>query len=514
MEINYDKLVKEWSNRMSGRAPIYTNRYHRTVLREVMKDFGYPLWLLGEIAQKKQKATPAKEKKLLKKLGMKKYPQEIDNVYNGYYKTGTLSDGGGKTAFPKKKTFTLNDLKLYATKFDKPLFVTTAASVVKVRTPYGLRICQLGVSGAKKITIQKGVRKGGPSDSYFEKVSTLYQFVTKMGKNVLVKDKLPPGIGYEKMQVDNLIDNMATIFPMSNMATLDLNVDGIGMGVKINDVIKVPGSPKADISLGADKKPNFYISYKHGDYYDATGKELPASFQQYGSVKSFFDKQFISKAQGSGMETLINDFLDACIPKATYNVKNVTGIRKTDDLEVELQIDGKTWKKAPTQSVDIWSENFTWVENVFSGKGHGGGGVSKTNLHIVDKSGFSYRRALLNKGADGEKIAMMSIFGLDYGSGKPGINNVDILMQDSTSIQVEVDVDKNTILMFPQHYMLNPDLTGSQIKFPKFAKQYEPYFVIRYTGSMNIGWNGGKDLFVGARFLVNPESQSKGGTDI
>ena len=43
MKINYDKLVKEWSDRMSGRAPIYTNRYHRTVLRDVMKDFGYSL---------------------------------------------------------------------------------------------------------------------------------------------------------------------------------------------------------------------------------------------------------------------------------------------------------------------------------------------------------------------------------------------------------------------------------------------------------------------------------------
>ena len=48
MEINYDKLVKEWSDRMNGRAPLYTNRYHRTVLRKVMKDFGYPLELLGE----------------------------------------------------------------------------------------------------------------------------------------------------------------------------------------------------------------------------------------------------------------------------------------------------------------------------------------------------------------------------------------------------------------------------------------------------------------------------------
>jgi len=48
MKINYDKLVREWSERMNDRAPIYTNRYHRTVLREVMKDFGYPLELLGE----------------------------------------------------------------------------------------------------------------------------------------------------------------------------------------------------------------------------------------------------------------------------------------------------------------------------------------------------------------------------------------------------------------------------------------------------------------------------------
>jgi len=38
--------------------------------------------------------------------------------------------------------------------------------------------------------------------------------------------------------------------------------------------------------------------------------------------------------------------------------------------------------------------------------------------------------------------------------------------------------------------------------------------VIRFTGEMNIGWNGGKDIFIGARFLINPASQSKGETDI
>ena len=49
MKINYDKLVREWSERMNDRAPIYTNRYHRTVLREVMKDFGYPLELVDGV---------------------------------------------------------------------------------------------------------------------------------------------------------------------------------------------------------------------------------------------------------------------------------------------------------------------------------------------------------------------------------------------------------------------------------------------------------------------------------
>lgn len=89
MEINYDKLVKEWSNRMSGRAPIYTNRYHRTVLRGVMKDFGYPLELLGEMPLNSPSVEKIyKEKKLsasilkiankwvndyIKELGNKKY---------------------------------------------------------------------------------------------------------------------------------------------------------------------------------------------------------------------------------------------------------------------------------------------------------------------------------------------------------------------------------------------------------------------------------------------------------
>ena len=50
--------------------------------------------------------------------------------------------------------------------------------------------------------------------------------------------------------------------------------------------------------------------------------------------------------------------------------------------------------------------------------------------------------------------------------------------------------------------------------FPKFAENYEPFFVVRYTGEMNVGWNNGKDIIIGGRVLIMPRSQTKEGTDI
>ena len=78
MEINYDKLVKEWSNRLNGREPIYTNRYHKSVLRDVMKDFGYPLELVdGFQPINEAEFTP-------KQMAKTKYqPQWLDYINNG-----------------------------------------------------------------------------------------------------------------------------------------------------------------------------------------------------------------------------------------------------------------------------------------------------------------------------------------------------------------------------------------------------------------------------------------------
>ena len=501
MITDLNKIADEWSYRVGSID--YKDETHLYHLNEILREFGWTQEVIDEISQNliEQKEPPKKDVDLLKRLGMEKYPDKMQDVYDGIYKSLPLSAGSGETAFSKSK-YTLNDLKLYSSKFDKKIFVTTAGSVKKVRTPYGIRIAQLNVSTSDK-----------PTKAYFGKVYTLYQYVKAMGSKVELKEKLPPGIGYEKMQVDNMVSRINGIFPMSDSLPLQLHIDGQDMGVDINSSVKVPGSPKADMALGQGKKGNFWISYKHGDYVDKSGKELPASFQQYGSLKSFFTKQFTNKAKDVGIEELINDFLDKCKSKATYIIKNVTGV-KEENKKIFLQTENKIWKEAPTQNPKIWGKNKTWLTNSLKK-------AKKTNLHIVDKSGFSYRRALLDKGAAGKKIVMMSIFGEDYATGKPGKNNVDCLLQDSAAMDVammmgdeDLAVGINITPGSTGHYMLNPKIHGGSEDIPTFAKQYEPYLVIRFTGEMNIGWNGGADMFIGARFLINPESQSKADTDI
>ena len=497
---NLQKILKEWSYRVGVIKP--NDEAHLFQLQTILANEGWPLGVINEVIQRltEQKEPPQSDIDLLKRLGMEKYPDKISDVYDGVYKSLPLGKGSGETAF-SKSDYTLNDLKLYSTKYDKKVFVTTAGSVKKIRSPYGIRIAQLNVSTSNN-----------PTEAYFGKVYTLYQFVKSMGSKVELVEKLAPGIGYEKMQVDNMVTKMNNIFPMSDSLPLQLHIDGKDMKVDINSSIKVPGSPKADMALGQGKKGNFWISYKHGDYLDKTGKQLPASFQQYGSLKSFFTKQFTNKAKDAGIEKLINDFLNKCVSKATYNIKDVTGV-KEENKKIFLQTKNKTWKEAPTQNPKIWGKNRKWLENALKK-------TKKTNLHIVDKSGFSYRRALLNQGSAGKKIVMMSIFGEDYPTGKSGVNNVDCLLQDSAAMDIEMMMNDDIavgINITPGntgHYMLNPKIHGGGDKLPSFTEQYEPYLVIRFTGEMNIGWNGGKDIFIGARFLINPASQSKGGTDI
>ena len=210
---NWNKILKEWSYRVGVIKP--TDNEHLKDLKTILIREGWSHDVVNDFITNlnEQKEPPQKEVELLKRLGMEKYPDKIKSVYDGLYKSLPLGKGSGETAF-KKSDYTLNDLKLYSTKFDKKVFLTTAGSVKKIRSPYGIRIAQLNVSTSNN-----------PTEAYFGKVYTLYQFVKSMGSKVELVDKLAPGIGYEKMQVDNMVLKMKNIFPMSDSLPLQLHID-------------------------------------------------------------------------------------------------------------------------------------------------------------------------------------------------------------------------------------------------------------------------------------------------
>ena len=78
-----------------------------------------------------------------------------------------------------------------------------------------------------------------------------------------------------------------------------------------------------------------------------------------------------------------------------------------------------------------------------------------------------------------KKIALLSVFGKDYGDGKPGKNNVDVLMQDAAPFSISLQTDKdgnakgiNIDASNRGHIMFNPELHSGKKEFPKFAKNY------------------------------------------
>jgi len=428
------------------------------------------------------------------KLGGKDITQEsVDRITE--FKPGSLVSGGGNTYAPGKKEWSLQDLKSALTK-EGQLVITTAASVTKVRTQYGERVCQLNKSGVNQNT-----------DKHLSRVLTLLNLL-QLGVNTV--PKMAPGIGYETMQVDNL-EKWVNENLGKKAKPLPLIINGKDSGVKINGAAKVTGVPKSDLAFGIDGKANFFISYKHGAMYDMTGNELKSAFQQYGSVSSFYNPKFTKQVDSvKGLKPVIEKFISATankVKKSSESFKNVTGIKKQNKKWVLISNGKDVTPK--DQNDTVWG---SWYDRINK--------LSKPikNLYVTPEK-FSARRSILNTGQIGKDIAMMSIFGNNYFTGAPGVDNCNILMQDNAAFKIGKKVDKEGSAVGIEmnvssagHILWNPKMYGKKAEFPSFSKQYEPYLIARYTGAN--GWELKDDLIIGVRFLVMPESQTRSGSDI
>jgi len=419
---------------------------------------------------------------------------------------------GSKNTFTDSDS-TYKDIETYAKGYEK-LILTFAGKTRKIRTPYGERICELGTTN--------GVNKKGELNKlYLDRIYTL-ALCSKI-PNLELLSKAAPGIGYEEMQIDNLDKGLAEIFTKvgkSSSTGLPLFINNKEMGVSINGGAKVEGVPKSDMAFGLGGKANFWVSYKHGEYINDEGVADKVSFQQYGSVSSFFSKKFDKAVGAKDIQKLMNSFFDRVKLKAdsdgppNYTFNGVTKVefprKKSIVITHSAGNTTLTSKEIDVEAIKQLSGNEPSLMKFIKKN-------KSIDLTILATSGWSARSSIMDMGKLGVDVTLLSIFGVDYG-GKPGQDNVNVLMQDAAPFKIGLRMEDdeavgiNIETSANGHVMFNPKMYGDSKNPPEFMEKYEPYLVARYTGGNHWYWDN--KAIIGVRGLIMPKYHSKEDTDI
>ena len=499
MITDFNKIVKEWSYRVDNGQPNSNNSTHLYHLSEILTENKWPFEVIDELLQNlNEEVTFDKtDISLLRNLGINKSvpDEDLADIINGKVDLSGVSclRGSGNTAFQDITNYDLTTLKNILKKADK-FYITYAGNEKKLRTEYNIRICKWGNSKKK-------------NDVNYKRVALIYKIYKDNSSKIEVKERNAAGIGYEDMQIAELNDYFKNI----STSPVPLYVAGKDMGVDVNGASTISGVPKADFSLDNDGTPVFWVSYKHGEYYDSkkshlkVGKKVP--FQQYGSMSSFFDKNFEQKTGIKGLDAVSNTFLKAVIKNLKEVYKNVTAIKLLKGKKVEITM-GKT-KKVIKDKYNIFSAKQAFYEtNVW--KTH-----KKIDLYVVpDKTGF-YRS--FEKDPKYSDIAAATIYGTDFKKGNKTFSkeNVNVLLQAKETLTLEPMTDQDGSIQGVNldtrkagHIVFNPNVPSAK---PEIA-QYLPVFVLRHTKAMTFGFKEGAktNLIAGGRYLIMPQGQATG----
>jgi|19_taG_2_1085344.scaffolds.fasta_scaffold24822_1 hypothetical protein len=503
MDIN--TLVKDWAWRVNDGMPDPKNRNHIELLEAALRDHKYSDEFIHAYIQS---ITEGKGKYTLEQvrlLGGDDITQDsVDKLNSGKIKDYPIL---GNKKFSDLVKWGYKDFQKYMSQ-GEDIIITTASSVKKPRNKYGEQLAHLDKPSSAKST---------NSNNHLGRVQILLKLSQLSG--VTLKPKMGAGLGYEKMQADQITSWVQTNIPKGH-DSLPLYIAGQSAGVNIDGAAKIDGSPKADLALGIGGKPNFFVSYKQGAMYDAGGKELKASFQQYGSIKSFYGNEFSKQveARGSEFKSKIDDFVNSVAQKiksiGNTFFEKVTGVEKDSDGKIFL-LQGEI----KTEIIDKKSK-FVVNENLSAITKRCKSGA--TDLYLLGTKaaiGWQAWRSCLDMGKVGEDITLMSIFGNDYFSGTASKDNCDILIQAKQKLQVGFAINDEgnatQIHISPSsagHIMWNPKIHGGGT-FPKFGKQYLPFLVARYTGETNMDVPSG-GFMIGVRLLIMPASHVKEGKSV
>jgi len=489
MKNNFRKILNELSYRVSSGIPDLTNEQHLMKLWDILKEHNWNIDARVELLKNLTNEPVLTESKadltLLRNLGANDSvsDEDLQDIIDGNVDLSGVSclKGPGTTAF-EDNSYDESSLKKILSDGSK-FVLTYAGTEKKLRTEFNIRICKWNNSK----------RKG---DANYNRIALMYKLVKSFSGKIEVKERVAAGIGYEDMQISSLNSFVEEL----TETPIPLFVDGKDMGVDVNGASTVKGVPKADFTLDKNGTPVFWVSYKHGEYYTSEHKvNAKVPFQQYGSMSSFYDKNFEKSVGLTGLNAVSNPFLDKASSKLKEKYLGVTGI-KVNGKNVELTMGKK--KQVIKDKYNIFSgmKKTFYQENIW--KSH-----KKVDIYVVPpKTGFYTE--LKNS-----KIIGATIYGKDFG-GAFGKDNCNILLQAKEPLRLSPMVDDegeikglNLNTSTAGHISFNPDIPKDQK-----VQQYLPVFQLRHTKDMVWGYKSGSKtkLFAGGRYLIMPKGNATG----
>ena len=481
-----DLFFKKYSYKFDKGYPDMNNNQDVLLLESLLNKLGVKIKLFEEVnfGVLKNLSNPSLSDDTLKKI-------QSGEIFNIDVENVLFPSGGKGKTYGGKSKYTLSDLRAIINEFDKPIILTYAGTINKLRTPFGIRICEFG-----KASTEKGAD--------FQKLVAINKLLSEFPDKIKPTERIAAGLGYEKMQVDNLNKNLQSITKQLGNDDVKLFIEGKDTGIKIASSEKVAGSGKADLVLkNSSGNEVFWISYKEGKYYDEgkenditkeLSKDVP--FQQYGSLVTMYSKSYDKEMQefGTYLKKEITDFLDA----AEANI---------DSKYIFDNVDVTTLKDSSNLPEDVkgYSSSLPWknLEKFSEGK--------KVDVIFFPPATFFKRSFIKTGDKQAEILAGKSVWGLDYNgiSGNFGRENCNVLFQNDGLLNLEPHSTEGVIdgiNISPTetgHILYNPELPIKPDD-PDFA--YTPSLYIRHTKELSFGYEskGKKKMIMGGRLLIMP----------
>ena len=428
----------------------------------------------------------------------------------------TFRKGSGKTYTPnsidKTDDYTLSDIRKIIDEFDKPVYLTYTNNIIKLRTPYAVRILQSGVPS-----------KVGSTD--FERLMALNKLKSEYPDKIIVTQKLAAGLGYETAQVDGINKVIDEVIKSTGGESVDLYIDGKPQGVKISGALKRAGSGKADLALVDGEKEVYWISYKEGAYKTDKGTYSKVPFQQYGSLVTLYNKEYDEEMAefGNYLKSEIPKFLNVIKDKGD-NVEVFNNIKYDPNANVkDSEDENKYFLKSDGTKLNV-SDNVKGFWGELAWKNFKDLIGSSTADVVIVKSGANFYNAFVDDNNPQSKmLAGKAVYGLEFGETKENSSeNCNILLQSNGVVEIGIVTDDSSdtatginiqIEGSSGHILYNPDLPVDK-NDPGYP--YTPALNLRHTKALSFSYEseGKKTIYLAGRLLIMPVGNLSSATEI